>query len=69
MQRLWQGATQEGLGNTAETGEWRIAAPPLAKTIKHRDQITPLYFLTHTLQRRFQLATEDVNFASTLLPI
>lgn len=45
MQRLWQGATQEGLDNTAETGEWRIAGLPLAKTIKL------LYFLTHTLQR------------------
>lgn len=45
MQRLWQGATQKRLGNTAETGEWRIAALPLAKTIKQRHKITLLHFL------------------------
>lgn len=56
MQRLWQGATQRGLGNT-ETGEWRIAAPPPAKSIKQRHKITLLYF-PHAL---FQQATEDVN--------
>lgn len=57
MQRLWQGATQRGLGNTTETGEWRIAAPPLAKTIKQRHKITPLYFLSAL----FQQAMKDVN--------
>lgn len=57
MQRLWQGATQRGLGNTTETGKWRIAALPLAKTIKQRHKITLLYFL----YALFQQASEDVN--------
>lgn len=58
MQRLWQGATQRGLGNTTETGKWRIAAPPLAKnSIKQRHKIALLHFLSAV----FQQAMEDVN--------